>query len=89
MQIRVRKEVNDALGFVRYKNNVKATYQYKLLKFGATFLPSCAVHVLQKSSIDNQHVSNETSQSKMKNFYKEEFQDNKRSNRTDNMHEKQ
>ena len=68
MQIAVPKEDQDALKFLWYKINAETTYKYKRLLFGATCLPSCAIYILQKCVIDNQHSSVEASQSIMYNF---------------------
>ena len=57
MQIAVRKEDQDALRFVWYKNNTETIYKYKQLIFGATCSPSCAIYVLRKYATDYRHVS--------------------------------
>ena len=73
MQIAVRKEDQDALRFLRYKNNIETIYKYKRLIFGATCSPSCAIYVLRKCAIDNHHLSPEASQSITNNFYMDDF----------------
>ena len=73
MQIAVRKEDQDALRFLWYKNNTETIYKYKRLIFGPTCSPSCAIYVIRKYTIDNHHVSPEASQSIMNNFYIDDF----------------
>ena len=73
MQIAVRKEDQDALRFLWYKNNTETIYKYKRLIFGATCSPSCAIYVLRKCAIDNYHLSPEASQSITNNFYMDDF----------------
>ena len=73
MQIAVRKEDQDALRFLWYKNNTETIYKYKRLIFGATCSPSCAIYVLRKCAIDNHHVSPEASQSIGNHFYMDDF----------------
>ena len=72
MQIAVRKEDQDALGFYG-KKNTETIYKYKRLIVCATCSPSCAIYVLRKCAIDNHHVSPEASQSIMSNFYMDDF----------------
>ena len=73
MQIAVRKEYQDALRFLWYKDNTETMYKYKRLIFGATCSPSCAIYVLRKCAIDNHHLSPEASQSITNNFYMDDF----------------
>ena len=73
MQIAVRKEDQDALRFLWYKNNTETIYKYKRLIFGATCSPSCAIYVLRKCALDNHHLSPEASQSITNNFYMDDF----------------
>ena len=71
LQIAVKKEDQDALRFLWYKQytNAETIYKYKRLIFGATCSPSCALYVLRKCATDNHCVSPEASQSMMSNFY--------------------
>ena len=73
MQIAVRKEDQEALRFLWYKNNTETICKYKQLIFGETCSPSCAIYVLRKCAIDNHHLSPEASQSITKNFYLDDF----------------
>ena len=69
MQIEARRD-QVALRFLWYKNNGETIYKYKRLVPGATCLPSpsCSIYVLQKSAIDDHHLSLEARQSKLNNF---------------------
>ena len=73
MQIAVRKNDQDALRFLCYKNNAETMYKYKRLIFGASCSPSCAIYALEKSAIDNYHLSPEATQSIMNNSYVDDF----------------
>ncbi|XP_075265931.1 uncharacterized protein LOC142358417 [Convolutriloba macropyga] len=73
MQIAVRKEDQDALRFLWYKDNAELINNYKRLIFGATCSPSCAIYVLQKCAIDNQLTAPEASRSILNNFYMDDF----------------
>ena len=73
MQLAVRKEDQDALRFLWYKNNGKTISKYKQLLFGATCSPACAIYVLQKCAIDYHQLSPEASQSIMNNFYMDDI----------------
>ena len=73
IQKAIRKDDQDAFSFVWYKNNNETIYKNKLLTFGETCSPSFAICVIQKSAIDNHHLSPEGSQSMMVNFYTDDF----------------
>ena len=73
MQIAVRKDDQDALRFLWYKNSGETIYKFKRLIFGATCLPSCAIYVLRKCAIDNHHLLPEASKSIMNNFHMDDF----------------
>ena len=73
MQKAIRKDDQDAFSFVWYKNNNETIYKNKLFIFGETCSPSFAICVIQKSAIDNHHLSPEAKQPMMVNFYTDDF----------------